>query len=235
MSNPLSKGLLVAVIVLSGFGSPFAHAETIVDGDLKVGHFSFTLEDLSIPMAGMPIRVTRTYDTRQRGEALDFGHGWRVGYQDVRLEESRIPGAHWTLNSYQYGFFNLFTNYCVEPLGPPLVTITLPDDSIYRYKGAVGFTDPQVNPQTGTFAIRAIVPNPDRELLPGQYTRVRMPLEVREGALLIPEECIVIEQGGVYVYVVLPNNSSSVRRLSVPAALAMIFLPVGVYGHRRNS
>jgi len=87
-----------------------------------------------------------------------------------------------------------------------LVTITLPDDSIYRYKGAVGFTDPQVNPQTGTFAIRAVLPNPDRELLPGQYTRVKLPLEVLADALLIPEESILIEQGGVYVYVVLPNN-----------------------------
>ena len=86
------------------------------------------------------------------------------------------------------------------------VSITLPDDTIYRYSGAVGFTDPQVNPQTGTFAIRAVVPNPDRELLPGQYTRVKLPLEVRKNALLIPEECILIEQGGVYVYVVLPNN-----------------------------
>jgi membrane fusion protein (multidrug efflux system) len=86
------------------------------------------------------------------------------------------------------------------------VTISLPDDSLYRYKGAVGFTDPQVNPKTGTFAIRAILPNPDRELLPGQYTRVRLPLEVRKDALLIPEESILIEQGGVYVYVVLPNN-----------------------------
>ena len=86
------------------------------------------------------------------------------------------------------------------------VTISLPDDSLYRYKGAVAFTDPQVNPQTGTFAIRAIVPNPDRELLPGQYTRVRLPLEIQPQALLIPEECILIEQGGVYVYVVLPNN-----------------------------
>jgi membrane fusion protein (multidrug efflux system) len=86
------------------------------------------------------------------------------------------------------------------------VTISLPDDSIYRFKGVVGFTDPQVNPQTGTFAIRAILPNPDRELLPGQYTRVKLPLEVRKDALLIPEESILIEQGGVYVYVILPNN-----------------------------
>ena len=92
------------------------------------------------------------------------------------------------------------------------VSITLPDDSLYKFKGVVGFTSPQVNPETGTFAIRALVPNPDRELLPGQYTRVKMPLEIRRGALLIPEECILIEQGGVYVYVVLPNNTIE-RRL----------------------
>jgi membrane fusion protein (multidrug efflux system) len=96
-----------------------------------------------------------------------------------------------------------------------LVTISLPDDSIYRYRGAVGFTDPQVNPQTGTFAIRAVVPNPDRELLPGQYTRVKLPLEIQRDALLIPEECILIEQGGVYVYVVLPNNRIERRLIFV--------------------
>ena len=96
-----------------------------------------------------------------------------------------------------------------------IVSITLPDDSLYRYSGAVGFTDPQVNPQTGTFAIRAVVPNPNRELLPGQYTRVKLPLEVRRNALLIPEECILIEQGGVYVYVVLPNNRVERRLIFV--------------------
>jgi membrane fusion protein (multidrug efflux system) len=95
------------------------------------------------------------------------------------------------------------------------VTISLPDDSIYRFRGRVGFTDPQVNPQTGTFAIRAIVPNPDKELLPGQYTRVRLPLEIQHDALLIPEESILIEQGGVYVYVVLPNNRIERRLIFV--------------------
>jgi len=99
------------------------------------------------------------------------------------------------------------------------VSITLPDDSLYRFKGTVGFTSPQVNPETGTFAIRALVPNPDRELLPGQYTRVKMPLEIRRGALLIPEECILVEQGGVYVYVVLPNDRVE-RRLIFVGSIA---------------
>ena len=95
------------------------------------------------------------------------------------------------------------------------VTLTLPDDSVYRYKGRVAFTDPQVNPNTGTFAVKAVVPNPDRELLPGQYTRVKWPLEERRDALLIPEESILIEQGGVYVYVVLPNKRVERRLIFV--------------------
>lgn len=95
------------------------------------------------------------------------------------------------------------------------VSITLPDESIYRFEGVVGFTDPQVNPATGTFAVRAILPNPDKELLPGQYTRVQMPLEIRQNTLLIPEESTVIEQGGVYVMVVLPNNRVERRLIFV--------------------
>ncbi len=98
------------------------------------------------------------------------------------------------------------------------VEMTLPDDTTYAYKGRVAFTDPQVNPETGTFEVRAVVPNPDRELLPGQYTRVTMAVAVNEDALLIPEEAIVVAQGGIYVMVVLPNNHIE-RRLIVPGPI----------------
>jgi membrane fusion protein, multidrug efflux system len=98
------------------------------------------------------------------------------------------------------------------------VEITLPDDTRYQYKGRVAFTDPQVNPETGTFEVRAILPNPNRELLPGQYTRVSMPISVNAGALLVPEETIVVAQGGVYVMVILDNNRIE-RRLIVPGPI----------------
>ena len=98
------------------------------------------------------------------------------------------------------------------------VDLTLPDDTVYRYKGRVAFTDPQVNPDTGTFEVRAIVPNPDRELLPGQYTRVRMPISVNANALLVPEESIVVAQGGVYIMVITANNRIE-RRLIVPGPI----------------
>ncbi len=87
------------------------------------------------------------------------------------------------------------------------VRITLPDDSPYAYRGDIDFTDPQVNPETGTFRVRARVPNPNRQLLPGQFTRATLQLSVIPNAVIVPEEVIQIEQGGSYVMVVMPDNT----------------------------
>jgi membrane fusion protein (multidrug efflux system) len=86
------------------------------------------------------------------------------------------------------------------------IRINLPDDTEYRHLGNVSFTAPAVNPKTGTFVVRAVLPNPQRELLPGQHTRVRIKLDELPNAVTIPEETIQIEQGGAYVMVVLPND-----------------------------
>lgn len=53
----------------------------------------------------------------------------------------------------------------------PTVSITLADNSVYPHKGLVDFADPQVNPKTGTFSVRAEMANPDHALLPGQLPR----------------------------------------------------------------
>lgn len=103
----------------------------IVEGELKVGNFSFTVEDMNVPLAGLPIRVTRTYDSRRKDEALDFGYGWSVGYQDVKVEESRDPGLNWEVNVRQDV---LYTYHCVEPQGAPVVTITLPTGEVERFE-----------------------------------------------------------------------------------------------------
>lgn len=87
------------------------------------------------------------------------------------------------------------------------VTVTLADGREYPYKGLVDFTDPQVDPQTGTFSVRAEMPNKDRELLPGQFTRVKMLLDVRENAVVVPTRALEIEKGGAYIYVLRPNNT----------------------------
>ena len=79
----------------------------------------------------------------------------------------------------------------------PYVTITLADNSEYPMKGFVDFADPQVDPNTGTFSVRAEMANPDRALLPGQITKVR---------LVVPTKALVIEKGGAYVYACRPDS-----------------------------
>ena len=86
------------------------------------------------------------------------------------------------------------------------VTVTLADGKEYPYKGLVDFADPQVDPQTGTFSVRAEMPNKDRELLPGQFTRVKMLLDVRENAVVAPSKALEIEKGGAYIFVVRPDS-----------------------------
>lgn len=92
----------------------------------------------------------------------------------------------------------------------PTVTITLPDNSVYPYKGLVDFAEPQVDPKTGTFSVRAEMPNPDRVLLPGQFTKVRLLLDVRENATVIPQKALIIEKGGAYAFVM--RRDSTVER-----------------------
>ena len=48
----------------------------------------------------------------------------------------------------------------------PSLTITLADGRVYPSQGLVDFADPKVDPETGTFSVRAEMPNPDRVLLP---------------------------------------------------------------------
>ena len=84
--------ILVAAFDVNGSGYV---AATIVnlEGNVKLGQFNLDFTDLSIPLAGIPIQVTRTYDTRQAGREGDFGYGWSLGVQDARILEMAAVGA----------------------------------------------------------------------------------------------------------------------------------------------
>ena len=88
----------------------------------------------------------------------------------------------------------------------PYITVTLADDSQYPFRGLVDFADPQVDPRTGTFSVRAEMPNPEHVLLPGQFTKVKLLLDVRENAVVVPSKALVIEKGGAYLFVVRPDS-----------------------------
>lgn len=97
----------------------------------------------------------------------------------------------------------------------PNVTITLANNTIYPYNGLVDFADPKVDPETGTFSVRAEMPNPDRTLLPGQFTKVKMLLDVREGAIVVPAKAVIIEKGGANVFVVRRDSVVEKRFIEI--------------------
>jgi len=117
----------------------------IVEGRLKVGNFTVSFTDLEVPVAGIPIQVIRTYDSRDRANG-DFGAGWTLSLTHARLQESDPPGDGW--QGQRTG--GTFANYCIAPLRPKTVTITLPDDTVYRFR-------PTVTPACQLFAPPAAV------------------------------------------------------------------------------
>ena len=93
----------------------------VVKENLKVGHFTVSFVDLEVPVAGQPIRVTRTYDSRDKRRG-DFGHGWRLDVSNVRVQTAATLGLAW----YGTASPGAFPTYCLQPTAPPVVTLTLP-------------------------------------------------------------------------------------------------------------
>ena len=93
----------------------------------------------------------------------------------------------------------------------PTVSVTLADNTEYPLQGIVDFADPQVDPKTGTFGVRAEIPNPDQRLLPGQFTQVKFLLDVLEDAIVVPRKALIIEKGGTFVYIMRQDSITEKR------------------------
>lgn len=97
----------------------------------------------------------------------------------------------------------------------PTVEVTLADNTIYSEKGIVDFASPLVDPKTGTFGVRAELANPNQILLPGQFTRVKLLLDVIENATVVPRKALIIEKGGAHVFVIMPDSVAEKRFVEI--------------------
>ena len=88
----------------------------------------------------------------------------------------------------------------------------LPNEDGYPHQGYLDFAAINLATTTGTLLMRGILPNTDGKILPGLYTRVRVPLEQRR-ALLVPEVAVGHDQQGDYLLVV--NDKNVVERRPV--------------------
>jgi RND family efflux transporter MFP subunit len=95
------------------------------------------------------------------------------------------------------------------------VEVGLQSETGYPHRGTLDYASPSVNPSTGTLAVRAVLQNPSRILLPGYFVRVRVPLGEAQNALLVPDSAIGSDQGGRYVLVVDQDNVVAQRKVEI--------------------
>lgn len=108
----------------------------------------------------------------------------------------------------------------VEDARDQPVTILLEDGTRYGHDGRLAFSEVTVDPTTGSYGIRVVVPNPDNLLLPGMYVRAVIGSAVREGALLAPQQAIVRNsKGDPTAMVVGKDDRIEVRAVKVSHAI----------------
>jgi membrane fusion protein (multidrug efflux system) len=94
------------------------------------------------------------------------------------------------------------------------VRLTLEDGSPYGAPGRVEFSEPMVDPNTGTVILRATFPNPTGLLLPGMYVRAHLSQVTAQNAILAPQQGVSRDpKGNATVYLVGPGNKAVLRTI----------------------
>jgi len=100
-----------------------------VSGEMKVGNFTVAFTDVNVSVTGIPVTVTRMYDSREKS-SRDFGYGWTIDIKNINIQENIIPGTSWTQPS-QGGSL---PTYCVEgDNAEHYVIINLPDGTTNEF------------------------------------------------------------------------------------------------------
>ncbi len=94
----------------------------------------------------------------------------------------------------------------LKTAGGAQVELVLEDGSLYGKPGKLLFADQAVDPTTGSVTLRAQFPNPERELLPGTFVRVRFPEAVADNSIRVPQRAVQSSPQGQMVMVVAEDG-----------------------------
>ena len=114
-----------------------------VQGRAKPGAFRLAFRDLTIPLPGMSLDIIRSYDSTDSG-IHDFGLGWSLGVNSARLQRNRNIGFGWTETATQ----TAFPTFCLLSNNDRFVTISFPDDRVYKFRAVASPECDIINPIT---------------------------------------------------------------------------------------
>ena len=93
--------------------------------------------------------------------------------------------------------------------GTAKAELLLDDGGVYPLPGKIFFTDMAVDPGTGAVSLRAVFPNPKRDLLPGMFVRIRFPEADAENVIRVPQRAVQSGTQGQFVMVVGAENKAT--------------------------
>lgn len=97
---------------------------------------------------------------------------------------------------------------------PPVVAYSSDDKALLAHGELLTF-DNAIDPATGTIKLKAIFPNADNALWPGQFVNARLQLGVIKGALTVPSSTVQRSQSDLFVYVVKPDNTAAIQKVEI--------------------
>lgn len=95
-----------------------------------------------------------------------------------------------------------------------LFELILADGTLHPHRGSISFADRQVDAQTGTLLLEVSFPNPEKLVRPGQFARVRFPLEVVTNAVLVPQRAVTELQATYAVFVAGVDGLAEFRKVT---------------------
>jgi membrane fusion protein (multidrug efflux system) len=100
------------------------------------------------------------------------------------------------------------------------VTLILEDGRVHPHAGRLESSEVTVDQGTGTVTLRATIPNPEEELLPGMFVRARVEEGIRQDAILIPQQGVQHDRRGNPIALVV-NDESKVEERKIEAERAI--------------
>jgi len=127
-----------------------------------------------------------------------------------------------------YAYFDMSERYLLEALSERDITVVDPpqegeaflglsNEEGWPHAGGIDYIDNTVNTATGTIQIRAVFPNERGQLFPGLFARIRIPVTIEEGALLVSEQAIGTDLGGKYLLIVGEDDVVELRHVELGA------------------
>lgn len=185
--------------------SVYSAQATVTQAELNLGYAT-----ISSPLTGVAGRALQRQGAfvSATAESANLTYVAAIDPIWVTFSISQNQAARWT-DERKRGLVRAPKDQAYE------VDLVLPDGTPFSHRGRISFADPSFSPDTGSFQVRGVLPNPKLELRPGMFVTAYLRGAVRPNAIVVPQ--LAVQQGanGQSVYVVRADNVAELRPVIV--------------------